>query len=517
MAKQVKKRESSAQNADDSRASARGGNRRAGRDYRDESEDGNSAPRRDAPPEGQPPEQIAMDRLMPMSGRRRFSEQYVPYLWAALALFLIVCFVLDVVGRAESPQEHLMGVVGYWICRVLFGLFGWAAFLLPAVNIMMAISWRRYCRERMVAFQITMSALFMLLLSNLFPFVNMNVAGVTSEITLLEIPGVLFSEDYASLGTFFLLFVQLVPAFCLITILLLVNRAELPVRLKEQLARVLFQLKTWGMAEIFLAGVLVSFVKLMAYGSIGVGSSFLPWCLFCVLQLRAFQCVDRRWLWDDIAPMPALRQPLKPGVTGIRQGLRSCSCCTAILPADEPVCPRCGTKGYVRRRNSLQWTLALLVTSIMLYLPANILPIMVTDLLGSKMPSTILAGVILLWSEGSYPVAAVIFLASIMVPTLKMIAIAWLCWDAKGHGKRDSERMHLIYEVVEFVGRWSMIDVFVIAVLSALVRMGGLMSIYPAMGALMFALVVIMTMFSAMTFDPRLSWDRQPESEHEES
>lgn len=96
-----------------------------------------------------------------------------------------------------------------------------------------------------------------------------------------------------------------------------------------------------------------------------------------------------------------------------------------------------------------------------------------------------------------------------------MIAIGWLCWDAKGHGKRDSERMHLIYEVVEFVGRWSMIDVFVIAVLSALVRMGGLMSIYPAMGALMFALVVIMTMFSAMTFDPRLSWDRQPE--HKES
>lgn len=133
-------------------------------------------------------------------------------------------------------------------------------------------------RQRPTAY--ALAALFMLLLSNLFPFVNMNVAGVTSEITLLEIPGVLFSEDYASLGTFFLLFVQLVPAFCLITILLLVNRAELPVRLKEQLARVLFQLKTWGMAEIFLAGVLVSFVKLMAYGSIGVGSSFLPGVYF---------------------------------------------------------------------------------------------------------------------------------------------------------------------------------------------------------------------------------------------
>ncbi|EEA6439526.1 PqiA/YebS family transporter subunit, partial [Salmonella enterica] len=148
-------------------------------------------------------------------------------------------------------------------------------------------------RQRPTAY--ALAALFMLLLSNLFPFVNMNVAGVTSEVTLLEIPGVMFSEDYASLGTFFLLFVQLVPAFCLVTILLLVNRASLPLSVKKTLARIFFLLKSWGMAEIFLAGVLVSFVKLMAYGDIGIGSSFIPWCLFCLVQLRAFQCVDRRW------------------------------------------------------------------------------------------------------------------------------------------------------------------------------------------------------------------------------
>ena len=97
-------------------------------------------------------------------------------------------------------------------------------------------------RQRPTAYSLV--ALFMLLLSNLFPFVNMNVAGVRSEVTLLEIPGVMFSENYASLGTFFLLFVQLVPAFCLVTILLLVNRVELPLRVKKDLARVLFQLKT---------------------------------------------------------------------------------------------------------------------------------------------------------------------------------------------------------------------------------------------------------------------------------
>ena len=370
-------------------------------------------------------------------------------------------------------------------------------------------------RQRPLAYSVV--ALFMLTLANLFPFVYMKVAGVTSEVTLMEIPRVMFSEDYASLGTFFLLFVQFVPAFCLVTVILLVNQVPLPDPLKRRLARIFFTLKNWGMAEIFLAGVLVSFVKLMAYGDIGVGSSFIPWCLFCILHLRAFQCVDKRWLWDDIAPAPALAQPLHVGVPGIRQGLRSCACCTAVLPVDQAVCPRCHSHGHARRRNSIQLTMALLVTSILLYLPANILPIMITDLLGDKMPSTILAGVILLWSEGSYPVALVIFIASIMVPTLKMIAIAWLCWDAKGHGRRDSERMHLIYEVVEFVGRWSMIDVFVIAVLSALVRMGGLMNIYPAMGALMFALVVIMTMIAAMTFDPRLLWDREPESSQEES
>ncbi|KAA1340849.1 paraquat-inducible protein A, partial [Escherichia coli] len=122
-----------------------------------------------------------------------------------------------------------------------------------------------------------------------------------------------------------------------------------------KLARILFQLKSWGMAEIFLAGILVSFVKLMAYGDVGIGSSFIPWCLYCVLQLRAFQCVDRRWTWDDIAPAPTLSQTVKVGVPGIRQGLRSCSCCTAVLPADVEVCPRCETKGHVRRKNSLQW------------------------------------------------------------------------------------------------------------------------------------------------------------------
>ncbi|HAB73828.1 MULTISPECIES: membrane integrity-associated transporter subunit PqiA [Pantoea] len=353
-----------------------------------------------------------------------------------------------------------------------------------------------------------LAALFMLLLANLFPFITMKVAGLSSQISLLEIPKVMVSEDYSSLATLFLAFVQAIPALCMLTIILLVNRIPMPVSLRLGLARILFQLRSWGMAEIFMAGVLVSFVKLMAYGDIGLETSFWPWCLFCLLQLRAFQCVDRRWLWQQIAPMPPLPHAPEKGVSGLEQGLRSCPCCTAILAADHPDCPRCGVIAAPRRKHSLQWTLALLFTSLIIYIPANLLPIMVTETLGTPYPSNIMAGVILLWSDGSYPVALVIFIASIMVPSLKMLAIGWLCWNASGRGQRDSERMHLIYEIVEFVGRWSMIDVFVIAVLSALVRMGQLMNVYPATGALLFALVVILTMIAAMTFDPRLTWDR---------
>ncbi|MCZ4058796.1 membrane integrity-associated transporter subunit PqiA [Pantoea sp. LMR881] len=383
----------------------------------------------------------------------------------------------------------------------------------PRCHTNLAANWHEP-RKRPTGY--ALAALFMLLLANLFPFINMKVAGISSQISLMQIPRVMVTEDYGSLATLFLLFVQAIPAFCMLAIILLVNPVRLPVGLKRILARILFQLRNWGMAEIFMAGVLVSFVKLMAYGEIGLQTSFWPWCLFCVLHLRAFQCVDRRWLWQQIAPTPALQNPPKVGVTGLRQGLRSCPCCTAVLPVDQRACTRCGVIAHARRKHSLQWTLALLMTSVMLYVPANILPIMVTEMLGTASPSNIMAGVILLWSDGSYPVALVIFIASIMVPTLKMLAIGWLCWDASGRGSRDSHKMHFIYEVVEFVGRWSMIDVFVIAVLSALVRMGQLMSVYPAWGAVLFALVVILTMIAAMTFDPRLTWDRERENKIKE-
>ncbi len=375
----------------------------------------------------------------------------------------------------------------------------------------------RWSNPRTQPVMFAISALIMLVLANLFPFVNMKVSGIGREITLPQIPGIMVDDHFSILASLFLLFVQFIPALCMIAIILLCFEIPMPFRLRAFMAKALFALRAWGMAEIFLAGVLVSFVKLMAYGDIGVGISFLPFCLFCLLQQRAFQCIDQRWLWDNIMPVVSPVTAMRVGVSGLSQGIRACSCCTLILPAGQRVCPRCHTSERARRHNSLQWTMALLITSIILYIPANILPIMITEGLGSKLNSTIIAGVILLWDDGSYPVAMVIFIASIMVPTLKMIALAWLCWDAGSGRGTDRDRMHFIYEIVEFVGRWSMIDVFVIAVLSGLVRMGQLMSITPGIGAVLFAMVVIITMFAAQMFDPRLIWDRAEKIMQKES
>ncbi|OAT53682.1 paraquat-inducible protein A [Providencia heimbachae ATCC 35613] len=375
----------------------------------------------------------------------------------------------------------------------------------PRCNTTLISKWRHpYKQPAAYAF----SALAMLFIACLFPFVKMGAAGIENEISLFQIIEIISTTRYSGLALFFLFFSLVIPAFCMVTIILLGLQVHLPKRLKVWITRILFQMKTWCMAEIFLAGVLVSFVKLIAYGDIGVGLSFLPYCAFCMLQVRAFQCLDRHWLWNRIEAAPQLNKKLKVGQTGISQDVRLCLVCTAILPAEQSQCPRCFAYGSVRRKQSIQWTLALLMTSIMLYVPANLLPVMTTNTLGSDLQSTIMDGVILLWEDGSYPVALIIFIASIMVPSLKMIGIAWLCLDSKGYGNRDPHRMHFIYELVEYVGRWSMIDVFVITILAALVQMGQLMSIVPALGVIFFGVVVILTMFAAMTFDPRLTWDR---------
>ena len=162
---------------------------------------------------------------------------------------------------------------------------------------------------------------------------------------------------------------------------------------------------------------------------------------------------------------------------------------------------------HLRKADSIQRSLALLVTACLLYIPANIYPIMITDQLGKSEGSTIIGGIIYLIHEGAMPVALVIFLFSVMVPIGKLISMFYLIWTVKRHSPVSPRQRTVMYQITEFVGKWSMVDVFVVSILVALVHLGGLLAIRPGIAALSFAGLVIVTMIAAESFDPRLIWD----------
>ena len=178
----------------------------------------------------------------------------------------------------------------------------------------------------------------------------------------------------------------------------------------------------------------------------------------------------------------------------------------------EQLCTRCGALIHARRPNSLARTWALLITAAILYIPANLLPIMTVSSLGQGDPSTIMSGVIQLVQHGMFPIAAVVFIASILVPTFKLVGIGLLLFSVQRHQPLSAQQRIVMYRFIEFIGRWSMLDIFVIAILVAVVNFGRLASVEANLGAAAFASVVILTMLAAVTFDPRLIWDN-PESD----
>ena len=194
--------------------------------------------------------------------------------------------------------------------------------------------------------------------------------------------------------------------------------------------------------------------------------------------------------------------------TAAKQNLASCHLCLKLASKDTHKCRRCGAAMHVRKTHSLQQTVALLITASVLYVPANMLPIMYTDQFERTIPSTIMGGVVLLIKLGSIPIAAVIFIASVMVPITKMMVMYYLCWSVKRADLGTERQRTVLYRVTELVGKWSMIDVFVVAILVALIQLSGLIVFRPGAAAIAFAGVVIITMIAAESFDPRLMWDR---------
>jgi paraquat-inducible protein A len=197
-----------------------------------------------------------------------------------------------------------------------------------------------------------------------------------------------------------------------------------------------------------------------------------------------------------------------PAGTAAAEGLASCHVCHGLAAVSLHRCPRCRAPLHLRKPDSLQRTIALVLTASILYIPANLLPIMTTTQLGRPVDSTILGGVILLIHHGAYPIAAVIFVASVLVPISKLLALSWLCWSVASRQATSHKERTRLYRMTELVGKWSMTDVFVVAILVALIQLGGLLRITAGSAAIAFGGVVIVTILAAEAFDPRLIWDQ---------
>lgn len=203
------------------------------------------------------------------------------------------------------------------------------------------------------------------------------------------------------------------------------------------------------------------------------------------------------------------------GLTARKAGLVACTTC-GLVDTPRAACRRCATPLHSRAPNSYQRTLAWLIAGIIFFIPANLYPMLITNTLGSQQKSTIIGGVIELIEYESYFVAAVVGIASVVVPVGKFLVIAMLLASIRRAWQLDPhQRLHL-YEITEFIGRWSMIDVFVVAILVALVQLDFVASINPGFAAVSFALSVIFTMLSAQSLDQRLIWDSMTENERHE-
>jgi paraquat-inducible protein A len=269
------------------------------------------------------------------------------------------------------------------------------------------------------------------------------------------------------------------------------------------------------MTEVLILGMLVALVKLAHIANVVPGVALWSFGALMMLLAAASSAFDPRALWQRTkrhdGGAAETGEPMGSFATAMRCGLSNCHSCGLLVKAGGPVqhacCPRCGTDLHLRKPDSVTRTWAFLIAAMVLYIPANALPVMNTSSLFGTEKDTILSGVAYLWTSGSWSLAVVVFIASIAVPMLKIMALVFLVVSTQLRSVSLLTQRTKIYRLVELVGRWSMLDIYVITILVALVQFNALATIQAGPAAIAFGAVVVLTMLAAMSFDPRLIWD----------
>jgi paraquat-inducible protein A len=369
-----------------------------------------------------------------------------------------------------------------------------------------------------------LAALMLWTMANAFPFVSLKLSGRVEENLMISGSLALARAGMPEVGLLVFLTSILFPLLTIAGTLYVL----LPLRFGwhfpgvAQAYRMVRLLTPWSLIGVFMLGLLVSIVKLLDLADVVPGIGLYAFVGLLLVSAAAHANLDHGAIWPRIGPPPAgaglapAAERVAPGqasATAAALGLTSCHTCELLVPAapqgGHAHCPRCGSAVHgLRRPDSIARTWALLGSAALMLIPANVYPVMTVIQFGQGEPNTILSGVMHLIDSGMWPLALLVFFASFVVPLSKIaVLVLLLVTVQKGSAWRRRDRT-LLYRVTEVVGAWSMIDIFLVGILVALVNLDALASVRPGVGAIFFGAAVVLTMLAAMSFDPRLIWDR---------
>ena len=344
-------------------------------------------------------------------------------------------------------------------------------------------------------------ALVLLLAAAVWPIMTVSSLGATRQSWLDTCVSALWNQGFLSLATLVAAFTIALPCVYLVMLMwvLFALRFELGGSLGP-LFRWVQHLRPWMMIEVYLVGCFVAYsrIKVVSTIEIGIGG----WCLLgaSLLFLLTLTQLDARTVWEAL-PVNA--------ATGKGKDTIACTVCDLIVTGavEGGSCPRCAATLHVRKPDAMIRTTALVITGFLLYVPANIIPVLTTVRLGRSDENTILSGVIELVQNDLWPLAIIVFSASIILPLLKLCGLTWMLIATRLRSRRLLIGRTRFYRMIDLVGRWSNIDVFAVSVLIAALRFGALTEVHAGTGLVAFAAVVIITMVATSVFDTRLMWD----------
>ena len=365
------------------------------------------------------------------------------------------------------------------------------------------------------ALALALAALGLFLIANLFPFLALNIEGRVEQNLVVSGVLALWRNGMPELAVLVALTSIVFPLLTLSGLLWLLTPLKFARHAPGSAAvmRVINAIGPWTLLGVFMLGALIAFVKLQDLAAVIPGVSLFAFVGLMLAVTGAVSSFDPALLWPRVGPQPS--PDFTPGSTAHEHGLEACHACGLLVQRAHPAaarghahCPRCASPLHgTRKHASLARTWALVLSAAILAIPANVYPVMTVIRFGQGEPSTILSGVIHLIAEGMLGLAFIVFFASIVVPGLKIALLVYLLISVQQRSPWSPRERTRLYRITEVVGAWSMVDIFLVGILAALVNLDALATITPEIGATFFAGVVVFTMFAAHSFDPRLIWD----------